>query len=549
MMHLIRSRSRVSPAILVQLSLKRNLGHSKGLSALAADKNTQPTGPTEELTVNDLPGPHNFGGISLAKKFISDGLKLLAFQQRTNGLDAGKDILKVQVRNVERFGSIFRTKYTGLRVEDNVKIANPNDVATVLRSEGQIPHRPGNPVMEYYRRKTGKPAGLIFDNGLTWYVHRKLVNERMLQPKCVAEYEPAFNAIVTEFVARLEKLRGCHGVENEIPLLEDELFKWSFESVSFLLFDERFGALEHDIKPECKEFLGAVDNFLHSAPHIHVQPLWLHKMFPTKMYKQFVDSYDKLYEFTEKTIKRKLKEFEEKSAEQNQNEKMELLKLLSLNCDMSYEDLLATYVDTYLAGVDTTATAILWSLYLLAKHQDKQLKLYQEISSALNPGEIATSKSLSKLPYLKGCIKEVLRLNPVFHLHRVTEQDLVLSGYKIPAGTQVMVLSHAMSLRGEYFEDPCSFRPERWLRDNRKPSDGDRNIDAFASLPFGFGTRMCVGRRVSELEQYLLLARIIQNYQLFYPADEIVERSIHGLVIIPDRQVKVQFVKREESML
>ncbi|XP_078352546.1 sterol 26-hydroxylase, mitochondrial-like [Oculina patagonica] len=401
--------------------------------------------------------------------------------------------------------------------------------------------------MEYYRRETSKPAGLIFDNGLTWYKNRKQVNERMLQPRSVAEYEPAFNEIVTEFVSRLEKLRGSHGMENEIPLLEDELFKWSFESVSQLLFDERFGALEDQIQPEVKQFLDAIANFLYTTTHIHVQPPWLHKIFPTKIYKQFADSYDKLYEFTGKALKRKIKEFEEQDAGQNESGKMELLKLLALNSDMTHEDLLATYVDMYFAGVDTTATAILWSLYLLAKHQDKQLKLYQEILSVLEPGEIATAKSLSKLPYLKACIKEVLRLYPVIHLHRVTDQDLVLSGYKIPAGTQVIILVHAMSMSEKYFDDPCSFKPERWLRDNQKPSDGASNVDAFASLPFGFGTRMCVGRRVSELELYLLLTRVVQNYQLFYPVGETVERTIQGIVIIPDRPVRVQFVKRQES--
>ncbi|XP_078351109.1 sterol 26-hydroxylase, mitochondrial-like [Oculina patagonica] len=546
-MRLFRGGSRVYRPISVQLNCKRNLNRSKRLFALAAGKNTR---ETEELTLKDLPGPHSdLEGISLAKKLISDGLKLLAFQQKTNNLiDAGKIILKSQVRNVERFGPIFRTKYTGLRVEDNVKISNPNDVASVLRSEGQIPHRPESPVMEYYRRETSKPAGLIFDNGLSWYKHRKRVNERMLQPRSVAEYEPAFNEIITEFVTRLEKLRGRHGVENEIPLLENELFKWSFESVSLLLFDERFGALEDKIKPEVEGFIGAVHNFLQTTAHIHVQPPWMNKIFPTKMYKQFSDSYDTFYEFTDKVIKRKLKEFEKQEAGQNQSENMELLKLLALNSDMTHKDLLATYVDVYFAGVDTTATAILWSLYLLANHQDKQLKLYQEISSVLKPGEIATSKSLAKLPYLKACIKEVLRMYPAFHLHRVTDQDLVLSGYKIPAGTQVMILVHAMSMSEKYFDDPCTFKPERWLWDNRKPSDGGSNVDAFASLPFGFGTRMCVGRRVSELEQYLLLTRIVQNHQLFYFGETVV-RTIHGVVITPDRPVRVQFVKRQESRL
>ena len=544
-MLLILSGSRVSLTSPLRLTFRASL-HRHGRLFTSAD-----TQRNQELkSVDDLPGPHsNLTGISLAKKFISDGLKLFVFKQKRADRDQRNRILEAQVRNAQKFGPIFRTKYTGLRPVTNVKISNPSDVATVLRAESRTPLRPDAPAREYYRKKTNKPAGLIFDNGPDWYKHRRGVNERMMKPKNVAEYDTAFNEIVTDFITRLEKLRGSHGLENEVPFLEKELFKWSFESVSRVLFDERFGSLEDEVKPEVLEFINSVYNFLVTSADIDVQPVWLVKMYRTKMYKQFAESQDNFYEYTEKCIRRKLKEYEEReklSKEgQNQSDKMEFFEYLASKSEMTYEDLLATYVDIYFAGVDTTAASILWALYQLAKNQDKQLKLHQEISTVLKPGEIATAKSLPELPYLKACIKEVLRMYAVFYLHRLTEQDLVLSGYKIPAGTQVMILTHAMGMSEQYFTDPSSFKPERWLQDHRRPPAGSsENVDAFASLPFGFGTRMCVGRRISELEQYLLLARIVQHYQIFYPIGETAERTTHGVVIIPDRPLRIQFVKR-----
>ena len=219
--------------------------------------------------------------------------------------------------------------------------------------------------------------------------------------------------------------------------------------------------------------------------------------------------------------------------------------MLFLTSEITKKDLLATYIDIHLAGVDTTSTMMLWVFYQLAKHQDKQRKLRQEIWSVLKPGEIATFASLIKMPYLKACIKETLRLCPSLYLHRTSQQDLVLSGYKIPAGTQIMILAPAMAFNEQYFQDASSFVPERWLRapNTKYSADGDQ-LDAFASLPFGFGRRMCVGRRVPELEQYLLLTRIVQNYQLLYPADEEIGRTVHGITIIPDRPLRLQFVKR-----
>ena len=82
------------------------------------------------------------------------------------------------------------------------------------------------------------------------------------------------------------------------------------------------------------------------------------------------------------------------------------------------------------------------------------------------------------------------------------------------------------------------------LRAQRRPSKSSSSVEAFASLPFGYGARMCVGRRLSELEQYLLLTRIIQKYQIFHIGEE-PEPKVHGLPIIPDRPLRIQFVQRE----
>ena len=361
------------------------------------------------------------------------------------------------------------------------------------------------------------------------------------------EYIPTFNEIVTDFMARMDKRKGIHGLDNEVPQLEEELFKWSFESVSQVLFDERFGALEDEIDPEVQEFIQSSPYFLNASASINVQPPWMMNIFQTKMYKQFTQSCDKLYEFTGKCIKRKLTKCEEQNrsaGERSQIQNTEFLEVLASKSDMAFKDMVATYVDIFFAGVDTTSNAVLWSLYELAKNQDKQFKLHQEISTVLKPGEIVSANSLSKMSYFKACIKEVLRLYPVYFLHRETEQNLVLSGYKIPANTQVMILSYAMGISNKYFEETLSFIPERWLRTQTRPSKNSSSVEALASLPFEYGMRMCVGRRLSELEQYLLLSRIIQKYQIFHVGEE-PEPTVHGLPIIPDRPLRIQFLQRE----
>ena len=122
-------------------------------------------------------------------------------------------------------------------------------------------------------------------------------------------------------------------------------------------------------------------------------------------------------------------------------------------------------------------------------------------------------------------------------------KDLILSGYHVPAGTQVDFLVYHMSRDESVFPDAEAFRPERWLREQSNKFNETKGV--FASIPFGFGTRMCPGRRIAELELHLLLARIVQQFDIRYPSDaEEVKPYIRG-VTIPDRPVRAKFVDRK----
>ena len=93
------------------------------------------------------------------------------------------------------------------------------------------------------------------------------------------------------------------------------------------------------------------------------------------------------------------------------------------------------------------------------------------------------------------------------------------------------------------FEDAEAFRPERRWRN--KDTAFIESEEAFASLSFGFGTRMCLGRPIAALELHLLMVRIVQQFEISYPPEaENVEPFMRG-VTIPDRLVRVQFVDRK----
>ena len=149
------------------------------------------------------------------------------------------------------------------------------------------------------------------------------------------------------------------------------------------------------------------------------------------------------------------------------------------------------------------------------------------------------------MPYLKAWVRETLRLYPVLSvIPRRPTEDLILSGYLIPGGTATIhFLTYYMGRDEKVFEDAEAFKPERWLR--RKDVTLTEAVEAFSSIPFGFGTRMCLGRRIAELELHLLLARIVQQFEISYPPDAEEVEPLMRSVTIPDRALRVQFVDRK----
>ena len=110
----------------------------------------------------------------------------------------------------------------------------------------------------------------------------------MLRLKEVADYASGFNLIITNFTHRLRTVREPRGLvkENEVCDLDNELFKWSFESVAEMLFDRRFGCLEAEVNKEAQTFIKEV-GFLYSAMGVDFLPNWFYKIYETQQFKLF----------------------------------------------------------------------------------------------------------------------------------------------------------------------------------------------------------------------------------------------------------------------
>lgn len=147
-------------------------------------------------------------------------------------------------------------------------------------------------------------------------------------------------------------------------------------------------------------------------------------------------------------------------------------------------------------------------LYQLATRPAEQQKLYEEVKRIIpDPNTPLTIQTLDKCVYLKAFIKEVLRkYTTVIGNGRTLQHDTVICGYQVPKGIQVVFPTIVTGNSEEYVSDAATFKPERWLKASQGGVEG--KLHPFASLPYGYGARMCLGRRFADLEMNVLLAKV-----------------------------------------
>lgn len=170
-----------------------------------------------------------------------------------------------------------------------------------------------------------------------------------------------------------------------------------------------------------------------------------------------------------------------------------------------------------LAGHETTANALSWSFYLLAKHPEVRVRLEAELDAVL-AGRRPTVADMPQLPYTLQVFKEAMRLYPpAFMLVRRTHKDVVIGDHPIKQGETVLISIIGMHQRPDLFSDPLKFEPERFAPEREKA------LPKHAYLPFGLGPRVCIGNHFALMEGQLALAHLAQHlrFELVKGRDEI----------------------------
>jgi cytochrome P450 len=169
--------------------------------------------------------------------------------------------------------------------------------------------------------------------------------------------------------------------------------------------------------------------------------------------------------------------------------------------DVELRDELMTLL---VAGHETTATALTWALYWIHKLPQVRSRLLEELDSL---GANPDSNAIFRLPYLSAVCSETLRIYPVAMLTfpRVVKSPCELMGYQLEPGTALMGCIYLTHHREDVYPEPKQFKPERFL---------ERQYSAYEYLPFGGGSRRCIGMAFALFEMKLVLAKILSSLEL-----------------------------------
>lgn len=474
-----------------------------------------------QKTIQDLPGPNGYPIIGTASEY---------FRKPNRG-----QMHEVQRRFHAKYGRIFKEP---LGPVTNVSIADPKLVEEVMRNEGKYPSRPPYDAWMLYKKMRNKSSGILSAQGEEWRKIRVMLNGKLVKPAHAQKYLNKLSTISEDLTDKIQVIRDQEDKDKTVPNILSLLYAWSIECLGHVLIDKEFGCLLKEMPPRIDEFVRAIEDMMYTGHRLMVFAN-IHKMLNTKDWRKHVSSWDKIIEVAKEIIDNKIGEIGVRlESDTFEMADTSFLEFLLANKTLSEEEIYTNMTELLLSGVDTTSNTIAVALNLLAQNPTVQEKIRKEVDG-IDRNESFTLEDVKSMSYIKAFTKEVLRFYPIVPTNaRILTEDTKIDGYLIPKNTIVLLNTYTMCRDPQYFSNPDQFIPERWLRNEV------RDFSPFTSLPFGFGTRSCVGRRIAESMIYLTVANITKRYRLEPVEGAITAKPFVRTVLTLGENLPVQFLDR-----
>ncbi|CAI5440930.1 unnamed protein product [Caenorhabditis angaria] len=392
-----------------------------------------------------------------------------------------------------------------------VHIYDPKDAQTIFGADGKMPFIvPLQETTQKYREMKGMNPGLGNLNGAEWYRLRSSIQQAMMRPQSVQTYLPFSEKVANQLIQHISEQPGRVDMRKIAG-------RWSLESAGQILFEKSLGSLGQEKLWADKLVQLNREIFQLSAKMRLGFPIF--RVISTKNWRKMVDFEDRFYAEVDKLMDQALDNLK---ILKDPKDNLRFASYLINQKELTRRDCKVILLSMFSDGLSTTAPMLIYNLYNLAKHPEAQEKIRNENGSN---------------KYLKACIKETFRMFPIgTEVSRVLQQDLVLGGYLVPKGTAVDINTNVLMRTQALFQNsPDQFKPERWLEKSAE------NAHPFAFLPFGFGPRMCAGRRFAEQDLSTVLAKLCRNFRISHHGTQI--RQIYETLLLPDGSCEFEFEK------
>ncbi|WKL47332.1 cytochrome P450 [Flavobacterium pectinovorum] len=422
-----------------------------------------------------------------------------------------KNSIPYHKRYFDKLGDSFSLK---IGKSKHLILSRDNEVAQYILQKNQKNYYKSKFQSVYLSKYLGK--GLLTVDGEFWLKQRRLIQPAFHKQKMNQLVENMNDTIVAE----LDSLVTDQSVD-VFPVMSQVAFNVVAKSLFQLsVSDEKLNRIKYIIEE--------VQNFLVKEIRLPHKAWWFSLSGQVEKHLELAEENNKIIQ---------------EIVEDRITSKEEINDLLNMLLETRYEDtgegmsvkqLIDEIKILFIAGHETTANALTFTLYLLAENPELQQKVFEEITE-IQSETIDVVEQLQKMTYINAVLNEAMRLYPpAWITDRENVEDDNLAGYNIKKGTLIGVSFYELHRNPKYWENPEKFLPERFLGEQKKQS-----MQYF--YPFGAGPRMCIGAGFAIYEMCLTISNLVKKYTITSVNSEI---QFNPLITLKPVGVKILFSKR-----
>ncbi|WP_260330700.1 cytochrome P450 [Paraburkholderia sp. Cpub6] len=431
----------------------------------------------------------------------------------------------------EELGSPFRFQICRMPV---TVWTDPELCQTIMRER---PHR--------YRRYASIESvlaeigcnGLFSAEGAAWEPQRRLIMQALSIPHVKAFY-PSLKAITERLYLRWQRAAA----QGTIVEMTEDLKRYTVDVTSSLAFGEDPRTLEKN-RGVIQEHLALIFPMLMNRINAPF-PYWRYVRLPRD--RRLDSALLEVHRYVRDMMRRARERMRDDPSDSPRHLLEAMLALRDAPGSGVTDDQVAANVLTLLlAGEDTTANSVAWTLLYIAADPDLQQRLFETARGVLGSARVCPEySSLKELDLFEAVCTETGRLRPVAAVNSFEPlEDVCLSDIMLPAGTKMFFLNRPATLDERNFSHPEQFDPDRWLHE---PGHRRETHEPRAYLQFGAGPRVCPGRHLASVEMRLVLSMLIANFSVRMAVDPDTIKEVTAFTMVPSA-MPVHLSTRQQS--